>query len=104
MNPPNNNAAGSAPAPPPPQLTQGAVRHMVDNLEGSRQDSYRPALQVINLKPVTAGNDRFRVSCWRPGVCVAPSVCCIVVVLLLSGASLDNTQGLFLVFCFPFLL
>jgi hypothetical protein len=42
-------------------LTQGAIRTMVDSFEGSKVDGYHPTLQVINIKPVQNGNDRFRV-------------------------------------------
>jgi hypothetical protein len=57
-------------------LTQGAIRTMVDSFEGSKVDGYQPTLQVINIKPVQNGNDRFRVCSFdeedEGGGCVAP--------------------------------
>jgi hypothetical protein len=52
-----SNSMSSSSSP----LTQGAIRTMVDSFEGSKVDGYQPTLQVINIKPVQNGNDRFRV-------------------------------------------
>ena len=64
---------------PSSSLTPGAIRTMVDSFEGSKVEGYHPTLQVINIKPVQNGNDRFRVRAVGYKECTSVVVVVVVV-------------------------